>query len=920
MKNPYVGLRPFDIEESYLFFGRDEQTLELLQRLHQHSFVAVVGSSGSGKSSLLRAGLIPALNGGFLVNNNDVWKVAITKPGQHPLFNMARAILEQIKDPVSENEVQILQKAIEAHGAIAIIEFIKAYRGNEHFNFFLLIDQFEEVFRFSMTHGDSSRRVAAIDFVDVFLELANQKVIPFYVVLTMRSDFIGDCSQFYGLPEAMNRSQYLVPRLTREQLRKVIEGPAMLYGGKFDSALTSLLLNRLGNFQTGKQARVREATGIMQDELPVLQHALMRIWNYETTEDKNQLLDLKDYEMIGGLERALSDHADEAFLELTEDDQIIASELFKGLTTIDENGRKVRRPALLSELTGLTETSANHLQNIIEHFVRNNRSFLVVNNLGDSGDKLIDISHESLIRQWGKLDQWVDEESEKAKIYDRLLNAAHEHASGSKGLLDVLELRKFKDWMDYDEPNAVWARRYGDEREYELAIRYIHMSRSAQLRKRSRRQFLIGTGVVLLLAAVTTFITRNIHERNKDNAFRLHENAQIQKTKDPTKALLLEMAAYNIQDNQKYKDSAEAIYKGEGSFYRIKDRKAAVSVSNAKDKLVQELISPSYDRIMAKYASGKVVLWDLNGDPLLTIDSANINAMQFSNDGSLCAVGKSNGEIHVWTTGDAKTVWKRTHPDDTTGITSIAFSAGNELLVAGNEQGNVSMWDKNGKPLYNRDLTDATEYSVSILKFAPNDSRVFGSSFLNSVVFTEDSSIELTTGKYDESGLLNAAAFHPTEDYLVTGGKDRNVRVWDIDKNISKTFPGHKSEVVFVEFLIVKTTTLVVSAGLDNTILLWDMEGNLLQSFMGHQDRITSIRLNEAGTSIITKSLDLYTKEWPLNTGTLQVAYENGRGIDSAAYKRMLEKSPPSLPLDQFLSSGEVETLSPALKNEYGIK
>ena len=93
--NPYVGLRPFDVDESLLFFGRDDQTLELLQRLHNYSFVAVVGSSGSGKSSLLRAGLIPALNGGFLVNNNDKWKVAIMKPGQHPIYNMAAAILAE---------------------------------------------------------------------------------------------------------------------------------------------------------------------------------------------------------------------------------------------------------------------------------------------------------------------------------------------------------------------------------------------------------------------------------------------------------------------------------------------------------------------------------------------------------------------------------------------------------------------------------------------------------------------------------------------------------------------------------------------------------------------------------------------------------------------------------------------------------
>ncbi|MBL4663983.1 MAG: hypothetical protein JKY22_10635, partial [Flavobacteriaceae bacterium] len=386
--NPYVGLRPFNIHESLLFFGRDDQTLELLQRLHEHSFVAVVGSSGSGKSSLLRAGLIPALSGGFLVNNSDKWKIAIMKPGQHPMFNLAEAILFQLELKSGSKAVLDLVQKIEEYGSIAITNLIETARKKQQFNFFLLIDQFEELFRFSMKSSDVTKKDEAIDFVNVFLELSEQKSVPFYTVLTMRSDFIGDCSLFHGLPEAMNKSQYLVPRLNRQQLKKVIEGPAKLFGGQFETSLTSRLLNHIGK---------------VTDELPVLQHALMRMWDYEFNKDRGGTLDLTDYKNIGGINQALSRHADEALNELSKKEKKIAKNLFKGLTAIDDHGRKIRRPALLSELATITGTDTTKLLNIIQHFVTDQRSFLMVQKAADLNDKLIDISHESLIRQWSLL-------------------------------------------------------------------------------------------------------------------------------------------------------------------------------------------------------------------------------------------------------------------------------------------------------------------------------------------------------------------------------------------------------------------------------------------------------------------------------------------------------------------------------------
>ena len=457
-KNPYVGLRPFESDESILFFGRNEQTLELLQRLHKYNFVAVVGSSGCGKSSLLRAGLLPALKAGFLVDDSDEWLVAIMKPGHSPLYNLAKSILELTKPGCSINDIINLKQQVLEGGADVLLQLIQPIINKDQ-NVFLLVDQFEELFRFSMEQNDSNKKDEAIDFVNIMLELAQQKEVPIYVVMTMRSDFIGDCAKFYGLPEAMNKSQYLVPRLNRMQMKTVIEGPARLYGGKLNPSLTSLLLNE---------------TGKVKDELPLLQHALMRMWDFEIKEDKSGEINFKDFESIGGIEKALSNHADEALKGMSESDLNITKEMFQALTAIDENGRKIRRPVLLSQLKELTGATEEILLNIIQKFIEDSRCFLIKNDTGETGEMIIDISHESLIRQWKTLSDWVDEEDNYASVYLQVAEAYRLKTMNKKDYLSGTELDIALDWYQKFKPTATWANRY--KKGYTDVVAYLKES------------------------------------------------------------------------------------------------------------------------------------------------------------------------------------------------------------------------------------------------------------------------------------------------------------------------------------------------------------------------------------------------------------------------------------------------------------
>ena len=330
VQNPYVGLRPFESEDSLYYFGRREQIKALLRQLHQTRFLAVVGSSGCGKSSLVRAGLIPNLEAGFLVQDRDLWRIAAMKPGDAPLQSLARALLTVLGESTETETLEIYTESIRRKGVQAVLEKTLSALDRRDANLLLLVDQFEELFRFQRERDGGQEEAA--DFVSILLRLVEQAEAPIFICLTMRSDFLGDCDAFQGLPEAINRSQYLVPRLTRQQRREAISSPIYLAGAK----IAPRLLDRLLNENVGTR-----------DDLPILQHALMRTWTQWARDDHGPI-DMVHYDQIHTVKNALNDHAEEALNELNEEDRVIAKRLFQTITETDAGNRRVRRPAHLN--------------------------------------------------------------------------------------------------------------------------------------------------------------------------------------------------------------------------------------------------------------------------------------------------------------------------------------------------------------------------------------------------------------------------------------------------------------------------------------------------------------------------------------------------------------------------------------------
>lgn len=528
--NPFVGLRPFEDSEALLFFGRRDQTMELLERLHKTRFLSVVGSSGCGKSSLIRAGLIPKLKAGFLVEERDRWIVATMKPGDAPLGNLAASLLAAIGEEQSVEKINEFAEEIRVSGAQAVTERVTSTIDGADTSILLLVDQFEEIFRFGLQTDNQERRDEATDFVSIILALARQRAMPIYAVITMRSDFIGDCDNFYGLPEAMNRSQYLVPRLTRKQRQEAIEGPARLFGATISPRLLDRLLNDVG-----------EKT----DQLPVMQHALMRTWeNWQR--DRQGPIDLANYEAVGTINDALSKDADRALEGMTPEELWITQRMFQALTDTDARSRRIRRPARLSEVQAIAEASREKVLAIIDRFRSEGRCFLNLSEDKLDGDPVIDISHESLIRQWRTLRDWVDHEAESRTTYLRVADTAIRHKAKKAKLWGNPDLQIALDWREKDKPNKAWADRYHPE--FETAMSFLNKSR-----KQRRVKFSAGLALFLIVCAV--FLTDNyrrhkaqLEEAQRDSQAILAEEQREEQARKALQARVAETGAFYAEE------------------------------------------------------------------------------------------------------------------------------------------------------------------------------------------------------------------------------------------------------------------------------------------------------------------------------------------------------------------------------------
>lgn len=612
---PYTGLRSFTEEESIYFKGRDEHIQEATAQLELNKFLMLTGASGDGKSSIVYAGIIPNARAGFLKATYTNWKVADFRPERNPFQNLCTVIGNAlgIKNIATvESELQ--------HGFSALIDLYKSSplyvdkTSSEYHqltdeerkklqystaNLLILVDQFEEFFTNPENYANGVPSTKANLTMNLLLEsakIAREEGIPIYIVFTMRSDFIGQCAAFRGLPEFIGFSQFFVPRLNRKLLQEVIEEPCTLSGNRITRRLSERIIHDMND-------------GI--DQLPILQHALNQIW--KAADNGKEEMDLIHYAMVGGLaaeelpledqekfknwfkqlpkniqgcfhdrtlHNVLDTHANKIFesaasyvkeksnIDITEEKaHEIIRVTFTSLTKIDQS-RAVRNRMTLEEINAILNEPSIDLaiiSGIINIFREPGNTFIRPFILDDpstdklNADSVLDITHESLIRNWNMLKIWAKEEFTKFSIFkdfkqqvDRWL----QHSKSSGFLLPIGSLTFFENWYYKSRINKNWVNRYNEQvtdtpkniAESEKIVKDSNDFLRLSARKHAFSRAIVRLGPrkvfglisILLFLSLSSFLYyNNLKQSNEYVRNVLYSNA--------TQLLIADKATYNVK-------------------------------------------------------------------------------------------------------------------------------------------------------------------------------------------------------------------------------------------------------------------------------------------------------------------------------------------------------------------------------------
>jgi WD40 repeat protein/tetratricopeptide (TPR) repeat protein/energy-coupling factor transporter ATP-binding protein EcfA2 len=859
--NPFPGLRPFRMDEEYLFFGRETQCSDLITRLSKQKFLGVLGASGSGKSSLVRAGLLPALYGGSLPGAGSHWSVAVMRPGGDPIGNLAESLLEsELWDDFDEDDDTLpdrldLETTLQ-RSALGLRETAKLARMPEGHNLLVVVDQFEELFRFSNS-ANVDQRDEAEAFVSLLIEGARQEQFSIYVVLTMRSDFFGDCASFESLAQVINDGDYLVPRLTREQLKDAIEGPIRVGGAEMAPALVQRLLNDAGDDP---------------DQLPILQHAMMRTWNHWKSEGQNPgsgPITHVHYEAIGGTESALSLHADEVMATLPNDRQRIAAQrMFKALTERAADNRGIRRPHRLGRLCEITEGSEADVAAVVNAFRKPGVTFLMPGVEEElTAATVVDISHESFMRHWKRMDQWVHEEHQSASIYHRLLESALLWKQGRADLYHNPDLQIAQAWREHVHPNAAWAGQYGGN--FDTAMEFLERSHSAKAHEEERRE--VGQQRELAQAKEIADVRSRSAKKARVFAFMLGVLAVLLGALAVVAFVLLFYAIGQTQKAQLQQRAAEAARaeadlakdKLAGTFSHstnVQGQQAAEEgrYSEALAYFSQTLAMDPRQTAAADRVYSILTQVSLPGLYMTIQDKRELQSVAFSPDGNWLATGSRDDHLRVFDLDTGTQVFSWGFEDKR--VTSVAFSKDGRLVAAGNRDAkaavfNVATGERVGPILEHRDEVRAVALNSNATLLATGTGLT---DFKVRIWLIETG---LQRFEFDHGGDINEVHFAPQENLVLSASEDGTAKLWDAVTGELLHTMKHNAAVATANFNA--TGDLIVTASGDDTARVWNTETGLPESEpMRHDREVTDAAFSPDSNFILTASEDKQARLW----------------------------------------------------------
>ena len=895
---PFAGLSAFQESDSGRFFGRERDIAAVVGRLRRQPLVTVAASSGAGKSSFIRAGVIPALKG-----SGEDWHVLVLRPGRAPLAALGEALAQVAPDPPPaalgdfHAEPGLFGARLRAHCRA---------RGSGSRSL-VFVDQFEELYTLV---ADPGERAA---FIGSLLGAADEASSPLRVILTIRSDFLDRVVEDRQFMAEVTAGLFLLPPVGSEGLREAMVRPVEAAGHRFDDeAMITDMLDELALAKT---------------PLPLLQFAAAELW--EARDHQNKLVTRGSYERLGGVAGSLSTHADAVFAALSPPDQRLCQTIFLRLVTPERTRALVSVP----ELASLAEPAA--AEALVQHLCGARLLLLEIG--GTSGPTTVELVHESLIQRWPRLARWLDESTADAQFLARLRAAASQWLAGGEapGLLwrdrAAAEARGWYERRGVAEPGQLLGR---PEERYLLSV-IAHFERARRRRQRSI------AGAFVLLCAVSVLVSflamraktnadradaesARVREQNSELSFQALQGRNAmrmlgarKRQDDPTLvlALLREVEPEAIpkewaelvsgaltsgvaRDEVSGIHGDEIIYaaaispdgtrivtaSGDSTAQILSafDYRKLISLRGHGGLIWRATWSPDGKRVLTASADKTARLWnaDGSGEPLVLKDKSALSAAAMSPDGKHVLTAAEDGAVRILSAADGKRLVLLQHDAD---VTAARYSPDGKRIVTTSLDGIARVWSADGKgqPLLLRGhmalLTGAAwSPDGKRLATAGEDATVrVWDAFAGSELFA-------LRGHQDK---VMSVAWSPDGMRLASASRDKTARIWNADGTGHPiVLRGHKHWVYTADFG--PDSRHLLTASLDRTLRFWNIDAIVAPAVLeGHTNVIIDLGFSPDGGRVVTSSLDGTARVWNADgTGIPGVLRGHTGAVQSAMF------------------------------------
>ncbi|MGC9526252.1 MAG: eIF2A-related protein [Limnospira sp.] len=788
---PYRGLFAFREEDARFFFGRDAFTKILVEAIAKQPFVAVIGPSGSGKSSVVFAGLIPNLPGGAS------WRPIAFRPGDRPLNALAGALIRAMEPNLSQSDRLFKTRQLADHlrqkeGGLRDVadEFA---RDNPETRLLLVADQFEELY--TLCRDSSERRV----FLDRLIE-AVERPFNFRLAITLRADFLGQALSYRRFADALQYADLKLGPMNRDEMERAIAKPAELLGVTVEEGLTK---------------RILDAVGPSSGDLPLLEFALTQLWEKQ---GDNQLSHAT-YDAIGGVERALARHAEEAYRQLDEEEKERTQQIFIQLVKPGDETEDTRRLATRGEVGEENWDLVTRLASA---------RLVVTDTRGETGEETVEIVHEALIKGWFRLSQWLEVDRAFRTWQERSRAALKQWQASDRdegALLRGAPLAEAEGWLK-ERPGEI------------SAAEKAFIRRGLSVRSRQRRVFILGLSVGLAVALVLTGTATWLWWREQ----RQRKETEIREG--------VASAETRLAFGELWEGRIEA----------IEVAKKFQQMNRVEPQTWGQVYGLLYQAIGGDGFQEK--------NRLEGYEEA-VTSVSFSPEGETIATASGN-TVQLWTREGKKL---RTLTGHTDMVTSVSFSPNGETIASGSKDTTVKLWSREGTLIKTLQGHETPVYSV---EFSPDGKAIASASIPNAFTPTliagsvklwsrEGSLLNTIKGEKAEQHGVISVSFSPDGEFLALAypemgnGNTGAVDLWSRQGELLQSWEESAWDVSFHP----DSKTIAVAS--ENKIQLLSRDGKKLGTLEGHTENVTSVIFSPSGRNLISTSLDKTVKVWDIN-------------------------------------------------------